>query len=110
GTGRAVQEPTAANSLKSAVKRYEPGDILFAKMRPNLRKVSLMNFDEGGYASPECMVLRPVLNAEGTPLVDPVTLAALLRSDLIYGQITHLIAGIGRPRLNGSSLKRARIP
>jgi tRNA1(Val) A37 N6-methylase TrmN6 len=110
GTGRAVQEPTPTNSLKSAVKRYERGDILFAKMRPNLRKVALMAFEEGGYASPECMVLRPISDAEGKPALDPTALAALLRSDLIFGQITHLIAGIGRPRLNGSSLRRARLP
>ncbi len=38
-TGIVSQVPTVANSLKSAVKAYESGDILFAKMRPNLRKV-----------------------------------------------------------------------
>jgi type I restriction enzyme M protein len=109
-SGRAVQEPTPTNSLKSAVKRYEPGDIVFAKMRPNLRKVALMRFSEGGYVSPECMVLRPIADREGDPIYEPVALAALLRSDLVFGQITHLIAGIGRPRLNGGDLKRSRVP
>ena len=57
-SGIARQVPTPANSLKSAVKRYEPGDIIFARLRPNLRKVALMDFSEGGYVSPECIVLN----------------------------------------------------
>lgn len=108
--GKAFQEPTQTNSLKSAVKKYEPGDILFAKMRPNLRKVALMSFDEPGYASPECMVLRPQREVDGSFKVSPTLLSALLRSDLVYGQLMHLIAGIGRPRLSGAHVRRAQIP
>jgi excisionase family DNA binding protein len=109
GTGIAHQVPTPANSLKSAVKRYEPGDIIFAKMRPNLRKVALINFEEGGYVSPECLVFT-VKEIDGRSLVDPLLLSVLLRSDLVYGQITHLIAGIGRPRLANGDLRRVLIP
>ena len=109
-TGIAHQVPTPANSLKSAVKRYEPGDIVFARMRPNLRKVALMEFAEGGYVSPECFVFRVRTNKEGRPIIDPLLLSALLRSDLVYGQIMHLIAGIGRPRLSVSDLRRVKIP
>jgi hypothetical protein len=109
GSGIAHQVCTATNSLKSAVKRYEPGDIIFAKMRPNLRKVALMDFSEGGYVSPECIVLTPK-ETNGTPIIDPLLLSVLLRSDLVYGQIMHLIAGIGRPRLAASDLRRVLIP
>ena len=109
GTGIAHQVPTPANSLKSAVKRYEPGDIIFAKMRPNLRKVALINFKEGGYVSPECLVFT-VKEIDGRSLIDPLLLSVLLRSDLVYGQITHLIAGIGRPRLANGDLRRVLIP
>ena len=28
----------------------------------------------------------------------------------MFGQITHLIAGIGRPRLNAKDLRRVRVP
>ena len=108
-TGVARQVPTPANSLKSAVKRYEPGDIIFARMRPNLRKVAQMNFDEGGYVSPECIVLT-VKERDGHPIIDPLLLSVLLRSDLVYGQIMHLIAGIGRPRLAVGDLRRVVIP
>jgi hypothetical protein len=110
GNGVAHQAPTPAASLKSAVKRYEPGDILFARMRPNLRKVALMSFPEGGYASPECSVLTVRKGADGRLLVSPEVLAAVLRSDLVFGQIMHLIAGIGRPRLNTTDLRRVHIP
>jgi type I restriction enzyme M protein len=110
GTGIARQVPTPANSLKSAVKRYEPGDIIFAKMRPNLRKVALMDFSEGGYVSPECVVLAVNSDPAGTPIIDPLLFSVLLRSDLVYGQIMHLVAGIGRPRLSGADLRRVQIP
>lgn len=110
GTGVAHQMLAPAASLKSAVKRYEPGDILFARMRPNLRKVALVNFAEGGFASPECTVLTVKKGADGVPIIDPVLLAALLRSDLVFGQILHLVAGIGRPRLSVTDLRRVTIP
>jgi excisionase family DNA binding protein len=109
GSGVAYQVPTPANSLKSAVRRYEPGDIIFAKMRPNLRKVALMNFPEGGYVSPECVVLT-VREKNRQPIIDPLVLSILLRSELVYGQVMHLIAGIGRPRLSTSDLRRVLIP
>jgi excisionase family DNA binding protein len=108
-SGIAHQVSTATNSLKSAVRRYEPGDVIFAKMRPNLRKVALMDFSEGGYVSPECIVLTPK-EKNGKPIIDPLLLSVLLRSDLVYGQIMHLIAGIGRPRLAASDLRRVLIP
>lgn len=108
-SGRAVQEPTPTNSLKSSVKRYEPGDIVFARMRPALRKVALMAFEEGGYVSPECSVLRPIRSGENST-IDPELLATVLRSDLTFGQLTHLIAGIGRPRLSGKDIRGVRIP
>ena len=108
--GIAHQVPTPANSLKSAVKQYDPGDIAFARMRPNLRKVSLMNFAEGGYLSPECVVLTPRKNEFGAFIMDPLVLSVVLRSDLVFGQLTHLIAGIGRPRLNIRDLRSIRIP
>jgi excisionase family DNA binding protein len=108
--GVAHQIPTPANSLKSAVKRYEPGDILFARMRPNLRKVAWMNFSEGGYVSPECSVLIVRNGPDGSPIIDPLLLSILLRSDLVFGQIMHLIAGIGRPRLSVTDLRKVSIP
>lgn len=110
GNGIVHQVLTPAASLKSAVKRYEPNDIVFARMRPNLRKVALMAFSDGGYVSPECSVLSVRKDANGQAVVDPEVLAAVLRSDMVFGQIMHLIAGIGRPRLNTTDLRRIQIP
>ena len=109
GSGAARQVLTPANSLKSAVKRYDPKDIVFARMRPNLRKVALMDFTEGGYVSPECIVLS-VREVDNRPIIDPLLLSVLLRSDLVYGQIMHLITGTGRPRLAAKDLRRVAIP
>lgn len=109
-TGKAEQAATPANSLKSAVKTYEPGDILFAKMRPNLRKVALMDFAESGFASPECAVLSVKRDHAGDPIIDPLLLSVLLRTDFAFGQILHLIAGIGRPRISERELMQIKIP
>jgi DNA-binding transcriptional MerR regulator/predicted RNA methylase len=109
-TGKSEQVATPANSLKSAVKVYAPGDIVFAKMRPNLRKVALMNVAEPGYVSPECAVLSIKHDATSTPMIDPLLLSVLLRTDFVFGQILHLIGGIGRPRISGKELMQIKIP
>lgn len=108
-----VCAPTTINcaSLKSAVKRFLSGDILFAKMRPELRKVCLIpeEIDEG-FASAECLVLVPRRDQRGNPLMLAELLALLLRSDLVYGQLVHLVTGIGRPRLSPSAVQNVRLP
>lgn len=108
--GRAQQIMVSGGSLKSAVKRYEFGDILFAKMRPSLRKVAYVDFAEAGYASAECVVLTMKNDEDGLQLIDPYLLSILLRSNFVYGQIIHLIAGIGRPRISIKDLLNVRIP
>lgn len=107
--GVAYQVLTPAASVKSAVKRYEPNDIVFSRMRPNLRKVAVMNFKESGYVSAECVVLT-VRKENGEFVIDPALLATLLRSDLVYGQILHYITGISRPRIGVTDLRKVKIP
>ncbi|ERT08131.1 type I restriction modification DNA specificity domain protein [Lyngbya aestuarii BL J] len=109
-TGRYEQVSTLADSLKSAVKMYYPGDIIFAKMRPNLRKVVLASFPEPGFVSSECSVFTIKKELDGSPVVDPLILSVLLRSDFVYGQIRHLVAGIGRPRVKSKDLRQVMIP
>ncbi|MGA2384582.1 MAG: N-6 DNA methylase [Gemmatimonadales bacterium] len=110
-TGIVTPSVINASSLKSAVKRFEAGDILWARMRPELRKVCLVPDDmEVGYASAECVVLTPKLGDDGEALIVPELLALLLRSDLVYGQIVHLVTGIGRPRLTKSAALDIRLP
>ena len=109
-----VYTPTLvdSSSLRSSVKRFVSGDILFAKMRPVLRKVCLISDDvAGGFASSECLVLTPRTNPEtGVPIILPRLLAILLRSGLIYGQLIHLVTGIGRPRVSTKAVLNVRLP
>ena len=108
--GKAVQNIVPSASIKSSVKRYEPGDIVFSRMRPNLRKIAVMNFSEGGYVSPECCVLTLRKKENGDPVLNPQLLSTMLRSDLIYGQIMHHITGIGRPRISIKDIRQIKIP
>lgn len=109
-TGIATQELTPAASIKSSVKRYEPKDIVFSKMRPALRKVAVMNMPSGGYVSSECTVFTVREDSKGEPVVDPEILSAILRSDFVYGQIMSCVTGIGRPRISGKDLRKILIP
>lgn len=109
-TGVATQELTPAASIKSSVKRYEPRDIVFSKMRPALRKVAVMNMNEGGYVSSECTVLTVRNDKNGEPLMEPEILSAILRSDFVYGQIMSCVTGIGRPRISSKDLRKIMIP
>jgi excisionase family DNA binding protein len=93
------------NTIKSTVRKYKKGDVLFSKMRPNLRKCVVINHDDDGYCSSECVVFRP-----NTELVSGRMLSAILRSDFVYGQIVHLITGIGRPRISVKDLRNIMIP
>ena len=79
----------------SLIHIYEPRDIVFSKMRPALRKVAVMNTNEGGYVSSECTVFTVRNDSDGKPLVEPEILSALLRSDFVYGQIMSCVTGIG---------------
>lgn len=109
-SGRAQQVVTPAASIKSAVKRYEPNDIVFSKMRPSLRKTAIMRFEEGGYVSSECMVLTVRKNDDGSYIINPELLSTILRSDFVYGQIMGFVTGIGRPRVGGKDLRKVLIP
>ena len=111
-TGGYVPVLVSGSTLKSSVKRFASGDILFAKMRPALKKVCLIGDDiDEGFTSSECLVLTPKSDpATGAPLMLPSLLAILLRSDLAYGQLMHLVTGIGRPRLNRTDVLNVRLP
>lgn len=108
-TGVASPTVVPGSTLKSSVKRFKSGDILFAKMRPELRKVARIPADVAqGFCSAECLVLVP--KADGEYVMLPELLAQLLRSDLVYGQLVHQVMGIGRPRLRPADVLATRLP
>ena len=108
-TGVVRRRATPTSSLKSTVRCYAAGDIVFAKMRPELRKAAHMDFAQGGVVSSECMIFT-VRQTAGHALLDPLLLSALLRSDFVHDQIMHLVSGIGRPRISPKDLWQVRVP
>ena len=111
-TGAYLPAMVCGSTLKSSVKRFVSGDILFAKMRPSLRKVCLIGDDiDEGFASSECLVLTPKFDPTfDSPQMLPSLMAILMRSDLVYGQLMHLVTGIGRPRLNKADVLKVQLP
>ncbi|MEC6797018.1 N-6 DNA methylase [Photobacterium sp. S4TG1] len=100
------QSTTHANSVKSSVKKYTYGDVLYSKLRPELRKSVASKFEDG-VCSSECFVFR--IKDEFSNLT-PELLAAILRSDFVYGQIVHKITGTGRPRIGKKDIMNVLIP
>lgn len=80
---------------------FEPGDVLFPKLRPYLNKVHLA--DVRGYCSTEFHVLRAkAMHAE--------FLALLLRSEITVRQTKHLMTGNTLPRLQTRDIQRLPVP
>jgi hypothetical protein len=110
-TGKCEPVLCAGSSVRSSVRRCQAGDLLFARLRPELRKVCLLPAALAyAFASPECLILVPGKSANGGWLLLPELLSQLLRSDLVYGQLVHLVTGIGRPRLSRQSVLAVRLP
>jgi len=111
GTGACAPGVVHGATLTTAARRFHPGDILYARLRPELRKVALVSGPPGGgLASAECLVLTPRARTDGAWVLHHELLAAMLRSDLAYGQIVHLVTGIGRPRIHQRAVLAMRLP
>jgi len=125
-TGEYSVSNVLGRQLKSGVRRFHPRDILFSKLRPELRKCVLVRDDEDdGYASSECLVFRTLEDAFNDPLLKDIAskkkslqqyqvnreyLSFILRSDIVFGQLVYQITGSGRPRVNQSAILGLRIP
>lgn len=114
-TGEYEVSESVGDQLKSAVKKIEPNDVVFSKLRPELRKcfVAAPEADDT-YVSAECFVFSPRNGEcnlfEERTAIDPHFLAVILRSDLVYGQLVYQITGTGRPRVGLNALLNIRIP
>jgi len=124
--GRYQVRTVLGKEVRSTVRRFEGGDILFSKMRPGLRKCVLIDEDEEtGYVSSECYVMRsPSTAIHDSELRDramkrqaliehevlPEYLAFVLRSDIVFGQLVYQVTGLGRPRVNKSTIMNLQIP
>lgn len=81
----------STQSVRSRKLRFQPGDTLFAKIRPNLHKVAWAPFT--GLASSDAVVFRP---REGTSA--PAFVAAILASDAVVAEATATANGTKMPR------------
>lgn len=82
--------------------RFQPGDVLYSKLRPYLNKVLLA--EQGGVASPEFFVLRARAG------VRAAYLAAILRSPIVLAQTRHMISGNTHPRLTKQDVENMYLP
>ncbi len=91
-----------ASDIKSLKSRFEPNDILYGKLRPNLNKVYKAGM--AGVCSTDIFVLRtgPQANAE--------YLTQLLRSSQFNEQVLRGIGGAQLPRVSYDYLSALEIP
>jgi len=94
-TGRLLQG-TVPEDVESAVGLFEPGDVLFSKLRPYLAKV--VYAASAGACTTELLVLRP------SPGMNGRFLYYQLLSDGFIKEVDSLTYGAKMPRANGEQL------
>jgi hypothetical protein len=99
-------EMSGPGDVRSRSKVFKQGDVLFARLRPYLRKVLLVAAPLAeGLCSTEFIVLRPkgsVISAE--------FLRALLSSQVVAEHVSRLQAGAALPRVSAKDLLAIKIP
>ncbi len=81
------------------------GDLIFASfISENVRAVVLPHI-ETAIAKADCFCLRPI-----NRLINSKYLAFVLSSSQIYNELTNLVHGATRPRINTTQLKNLEIP
>ncbi len=97
GTGQILSlRPTLGREIASAKIRFQPGDILYSRLRPYLQKVVIAPSE--GVAATELIVLR----VHGP--VEPEYLQEALLGPDHHTQVTQLMAGARMPRIRAEQL------
>lgn len=99
------QWATSANNFeapKSSKSFFEIGDILFGKLRPELRKCVIA--PRAGVCSTDIIVLRPI------DVRDVWYLNLMLRSDVVITQVKRRTVGASLPRIRPSDLLECTLP
>src|SRR5690554_3331305 len=99
-SGRLLKDenPSNVDDLLSTKTRFNAGDVLFGKLRPNLNKVYLAQVD--GICSTDIWVLRP------RDFVLSEYAALYLRSEVFNRAVTRLAVGANLPRVPADAFDR----
>ena len=87
---------------KSSKFRFNAGDILFGKLRPELRKCVVA--PQPGVCSTDIIVLRPI------DTNDTWYLNLMLRSDMLISQVRRRTVGASLPRVRPNDLLDCSLP
>jgi type I restriction enzyme S subunit len=100
---RAIRIEKAGDTevIRGMCVRFSKGDILFGKLRPNLRKSVLAPVD--GLGSTEIIVLR------AKPGVDPSFAGHVLRSETVFSEAERMTEGTRMPRTSWKTLSEIEV-
>lgn len=90
------------NRVSGPLTEFREYDILYGKLRPNLRKIAISTFD--GACGSEVIVLRCKQPDHA------LSLLSILRSEAFYQTASRFFKGTKMPRINPVDLLRCEIP
>lgn len=96
-SGGSLKSCGKANATVSAKTMFFPGDTLYGKLRPNLRKVTRIDFE--GVCSTDILVMS------ARPCTDSLFASHLIRSNPLYEYAMRGITGTRMPRTSWDHLK-----
>jgi type I restriction enzyme M protein len=103
GSGKILDaEAVSFDTIKSTKNLFEAGDILYGKLRPNLNKVCMAEFD--GICSTELLVLRAVTPESARFYLD------YLLSESFNEEVLRTVAGQQLPRTSWKSMGALLVP
>lgn len=97
-----ITHTAGEDHVKSGKFYFREGDVLYAKIRPNLRKVGIAYRD--GLCSADCYPLTPSAG------ISPELLRVVLLSKSVYEQAVALSARTAMPKLNRKQLFSIPVP
>lgn len=95
--------PTLGSEIRSSCWRFNPGEILYARMRPYLNKVWLA--DATGICSTEFFVLQ----RKATKEIDSTYIQTMLLDQVFLSQVVSIQVGSSRPRVMFEDFKDLKI-
>lgn len=101
GTGQLTEAIETASGQCFA---FEPGEVLYGRLRPYLNKVWLATFS--GVCSTEFHVMRPC----DARTLRPEYLAVVMRTSLIVAQTKHMMTGNTHPRIANEDVANLLVP